>query len=125
LLEETGGPRELVRGAGGTEFLPLQLLPRRGNRRTSASFQTPAGARPIVRVDVKVLDVNAGLMEFAMRVDRTAIVAPPSCAGGTARAQLATHFTLHRIGGSVLGETPVDVHADSEWQCRGRELWRP
>src|SRR5262249_48924846 len=71
-----GSGRELVGGPSGSPFLPLVLAPRPGGKATAAIFETPSGARPSARLEIKQRD---GL-EFTLKVERAAILRPTPCA---------------------------------------------
>lgn len=122
LLDEIGGVGELVKGAAGAALLPITLSPRTGGTPTGAIYETPAGARPSVRVEVKTRDVRTGLTEFSIRVDRATIPnAPETCVPGVASsAGLTTAFSVQRRTG-----LPVSVHFLAEWRCSRNALRTP
>jgi hypothetical protein len=120
LLDEVGGAGELAKGAGGSRLLPVTLQARSGSKPTEATYQTPSGVSPSVRVDVKSREPLIGLWEFSIKVDHATISSPTRCGGGSpATTRLATSFALKTTSDEVA------VGATLPWQCRGSELKTP
>src|SRR5262249_48748573 len=116
-----GGAGELVRGPGGAPFLPLTLLARRGGKATEAIFETPSGARPHVRLEVKQRNPKEGRLEFTLKVERASILRPPgACAAGAGPATLGASIA---IGGTP--PAPIDLSPVLTWRCGGSELATP
>jgi hypothetical protein len=80
VLLEADGVGELVQGAGGSSYLPLELVAARGSRPNRATFRTPAGARPILTVDVTNRDPETGRLAVSLSVH-----------GSRRRSGLASH----------------------------------
>ena len=121
LLDEVDGAGELSRRPGGTTLLPMELTARGGGKPTAATYQTPSGERPNVKVEVKTRDAETGLMEFSISVDRDSMpVGPARCAGSPSRTSLRTSFTLDDGSGQ-----PLVVDATLPWRCRNSELRLP
>ena len=121
LLRELNGS-ELVRGGGGAPFIPVTLRPRSGSTATAAIFETPAGVRPSVRIEIKQRDPKTRLVEFSLKVERATIpLAPAGCApqGGNA-VRLRTGFAVESGGRRVL-----DVSPELSWRCGRNELRTP
>jgi hypothetical protein len=121
LLREIGGG-ELVRGGGGAAFLPVTLRARRGSKATAAIFETPAGVRPSVEIEVKQRDPKKGEVEFSLKVDRATIpVAPKGCdpRGGNA-VRLRTSIAIEDSSRKAL-----EVNPELSWRCGRNELRTP
>jgi hypothetical protein len=121
LLREIGGG-ELVRGGGGAAFLPVTLRARRGSKATAAIFETPAGVRPSVEIEVKQRDPKKGEVEFSLKVDRATIpLAPKGCdpRGGNA-VRLRTSIAIEDSSRKAL-----EVNPELSWRCGRNELRTP
>jgi hypothetical protein len=121
LLNEDGGAGELANGPDGGGLLPLSLPAARGSKPDEAVFETPSGAQPKVRVELKQRDPDNGELEFSIRVERVVIRSPVSCHGAPKPSTLlATTFTL---SSGVEGRT--EISAEWPWRCRSDELRAP
>lgn len=121
LLREIGGG-ELVRGGGGAPFLPVTLRPRRGSKATAAIFETPAGVRPSVEIEVKQRDPKKAEVEFSLKVDRASIpLTPKGCdlQGGNA-VPLGTRVAIEDSSRKSLEVTP-----ELSWRCGRNALRTP
>jgi hypothetical protein len=121
LLGEIGAG-ELVRGHGGAPFLPLTLSARRGSKAAAAIFETPAGHRPSVEIEVKQRDPKNGEVEFSLKVERATIPVPPTgCGpGGGHAVPLTTSMAIE--DGSPASR---QVSAVLPWRCGRSELRTP
>ena len=121
LLREIGGG-ELVRGGGGAPFLPVTLRARRGSKATAAIFETPAGVRPSVEIEVKQRDPKKGEVEFSLKVDRATIpLAPKGCdPRGRNAVRLRTSIAIEDSSRKVL-----EVNPELSWRCGRNELRTP
>ena len=115
-LLRDGSGRELVGGPGGAQFLPLALAPRRGGKATEAIFETPSGARPSARLEIKQRD---GL-EFTLKVERASILRPSPCGAAAGAATLGTSIV---IAGNP--PVPIELNPALTWRCSEDELKTP
>ena len=120
LLREIAGG-ELVRG-GEAPFLPVTLRARRGSKDTAAIFETPAGVRPSVEIEVKQRDPKKGEVEFSLKVDRAIIpLAPKGCdPRGRNAVRLRTSIAIEDSSRKVL-----EVNPELSWRCGRNELRTP
>jgi hypothetical protein len=111
LLNERGGTRELVKGTGGVDLLPITLRPRSGSKPTAAIFETPSRAIPKVRLEIQTK--GQGVFDFLLRVDRATIPAFPQLCGGEPRptTDLVTNFIIDD------GVNPIVVSTKQPWRC--------
>jgi hypothetical protein len=109
LLQEIDGAGELVNDHVGTDLTPLVLHAPPGARATKAEFTTPRGQLPQARVR---LNVDDGVLDVRLQVDRASIESPRRCAGlsPTTRLQL----TL-RVDDRV--HPPVELLSREDWVC--------
>jgi hypothetical protein len=112
ILHEIGGAGELLTDGSGNPIAPLTLVARRGSSSRSAIFETPAGQRPAVRLELKT---KRGDLELSLRVDRATIQAPTLCDGAD-RPQT----DLHNVGLTIDDGTnaPVSLAPLHRWACR-------
>lgn len=120
-----GGKGELVRAPGGAPFLPLELDGRRGRKHGEVVFETPAGAKPRVRLEVEERDRwwwrwwKEDRLAFELEVERAQIREPSGrCGKGKGSAELRTGITLADAQNPPLVLNPVLT-----WRCGGRQLW--
>ena len=99
----------------------MSLPAARGSKPDEAVFETPTGAQPKVRVELKQRDPDDGELEFSITVERVVIRSPVSCHGAPEPSTLlATTFTL---SGGVEG--PTEISVEWPWRCRSDELRAP
>jgi hypothetical protein len=115
-LLRDGSGRELVGGPGGAPLVPLALASRRGGKATETIFETPPGARPSARLEIRQRD---GL-EFSLKVEHASILRPGSCAAGDRVAPLGTSIVIGNIP-----PVPIELGRVVTWQCREKELETP
>jgi len=121
LLNEEGGAGELATGRDGGGLLPLSLPAARGSKPDEAVFETPTGAQPKVRVELKQRDPDDGELEFSITLEGVVIRSPVWCHGAPEPSTLlATTFTL---SGGVEG--PTEIGVERPWRCRSDELRAP
>ena len=120
VLVEADGAGELVRGPAGSPFAPLQLTAARGSRPNRATFKTPAGARPIVTVEVTNRDVKTGKLQVSLTVDRAAM---PEAAQGCATGDTAVLRTRFIIDDGV--HPPVPFNVEQPWRRNQSRLKTP
>jgi hypothetical protein len=119
-----GGKGELVRGPGGSPFLPLALDGRRGRKHGEVVFETPAGAKPRVRLEVEERDPwwwwwKEDRLAFELEVEHASIRKPSGrCGEGKGSAELATGIALADDQNPPLVLNPVLT-----WRCGGKQLW--
>ena len=101
VLNEAGV--ELVAGAS----LPLTLRARPGSDADGATFETPRGARPKVRVDMSRRE--GGVVTFRLVAEFAPSQKPATCTGRPRTALLTTSF---RIDPDSVSATTTD-----RWQC--------
>jgi hypothetical protein len=125
LYDAVGGvanPSWLAAGktAGGGTLPPLALTARRGSRPGKATFETPAGARPRVKVEIEVDRDHPDQMAFDLTVQHVALAAPVRCSGKKgSQTQLETSCVLK------TGSRPdMLVGTFLPWECHGQDLRR-
>jgi hypothetical protein len=101
ILNEAGV--ELVAGAN----LPLTLAARSGSDADGATFETPGGARPKVRVDLS--HRGGEVVSFRLVVEFASSEKPALCEGTPRTTELTTSFQLE--------PAPVIVTTTQPWQC--------
>jgi hypothetical protein len=101
VLNEAGV--ELVAGAS----LPLALVARPGSDADGATFETPGGARPKVRVDLS--QRSEDVVSFRLVVEFAPSQKPTMCQGTPRTTALTTSFQLDPGAVSVTTTRP--------WQC--------
>ena len=113
LLDTAGSLRELVKDASGNALPPLSLQPTRGSKAKRAVYETPAKARPKVRVELAKLGGKKSGVEFSLDIDGASIPeAPAECGRGGGTVSLLTAFALAAI--DAPGVTVSDV---ASWRC--------
>jgi hypothetical protein len=120
VLSEAEGAGELARAVAGTQSVPLTLSARAGSTAKAAIYETPSGAMPRVRVEIKNRDPQSRPAEFAVTVDRDRISTPVGCAidpAGT--AELETSFELR------VGSERIVIHGVLPWRCARGQLTAP
>jgi hypothetical protein len=120
LLDEATGAGELVRGAGGTPILPLTLAAGNGSKASQATFRTPTGTRPGLKLEVKNRDPRRGELEVKLTVERATMTVTPGACGPGSPAFLRTRFTLH----DGVNE-PVTLNVELPWRCDRDRLATP
>jgi hypothetical protein len=103
ILNEVGV--ELVAG----DDLPITLEPRPGSDADGATFETPGGARPKVRVDLS--HRRKGVVSFRLVLEFAPSQPPASCAGTPRTTALTTSFQLDP------GSGPISITTTQPWQC--------
>jgi hypothetical protein len=120
VLVEADRAGELVRTAVGSPFLPLELTAARGSKPNRATFKTPAGARPIVNVEVTNRDVKSGRLAVSLSVNRARLpqTARACETGGTAllRTRIELDDGIH---------PPVTFSVERPWTCNRSRLATP
>jgi hypothetical protein len=118
LLQEADGT-ELVQG-GGAPLLPLGVLARPGSKRSAAVFETPSGAQPHVRAEVKQRDPKKGEVELSLVAEFATIPRPPRACGQGSGVPLRTRLALPAARGD-----PIEVNLLLPWRCGKNELKTP
>jgi hypothetical protein len=121
LLQEIGGG-ELVQGDRGARALPVTLTARRDSKPTGAIFETPSGARPSFRIEVKQRDAKSRELDVSIKVEGATIPrAPQGCS--TEKGSIAPLRTSLSI--AARNQDPVALTRDLTWQCGKGELKTP
>jgi hypothetical protein len=120
VIDGSGAAGELTQARGGRTLPPRALTARPGSHPGEATFETPAGARPSVKVEIEVDRNHSDRMAFDLTVKHVALAAPVRCSGKKgSQTQLETSFVLQ------TGSRPdVLVGAFLPWECHGQELRR-
>src|SRR4051794_19666749 len=78
LLKDTTAANELSRHAGGARHLPITLKARADDDLSDVVYETPAGSRPTVKVEVSGPKRWSGVLDFSITVDGITVTAPAS-----------------------------------------------
>ena len=120
VIDESGAAGELTQARGGGTLPPLELTARRGSRLGKATFETPAGARPSVKVEIEVDRDHPDQIAFDLMVKHIALAAPVRCSGKKgSQTQIETSFIL-----KTDSRPDVLEGAFLPWECHGQELRR-
>jgi hypothetical protein len=120
VLTEREGADELLRGSSGGSVLPHTLTARSGSKATAALFESPSGAQPAFRIEVKQRDPGKGLIEVSLKAEKGQILSAEGCIADGDTAILTTSLTLND------GVNPERVLEWTQpWRCEKGRLVTP
>jgi hypothetical protein len=111
-----------VQGSGGARLLPLQLVARPGSKSSGAIFETPSGARPHVRAEVKQRDPKKGELELSLTAEFTTISRLPRGCSSDKGGSVPLHT---RLSLATSNQAPLDLAPLLSWRCGKNELKTP